>query len=246
MDEVSATLHAAFLDAYRPTVRRRLAAAGMAPPAGLEDALAAGAAWLGETLREILDAPFAEQRRSPLEVFQEAMRFPSAALESAGVVPPGRDPVAAAALPGDLFDLAPASSQDLGEAAWRAHLAWGAAKARTLQRPSVGLLSSDLMDSVSVESAAGAAGYAVVVWRDGAAAVEALAARHPAFAFVDLTHRDADEALRALAGAGVRVVGYGPHVDDFAMVRARSLGAADAMARSRFFRSIPDLLPVPA
>lgn len=62
--------------------------------------------------------------------FQQAMSFPTAALTAAGTTPPSRDPVAVNALPGDRFDLAPASSRDLGEEVWRAHIAWGMAKAR--------------------------------------------------------------------------------------------------------------------
>lgn len=243
MDEVAAALHAAFVGAYRARVLRRLAEEGVAAPPGLDEALAAGAEWLGTELHELLCLPFAEQRRSPLEVFREAMRFPTAVLDSAGVPGPRRDAASRETLPGDLYDLAPGSSQELGDEAWRAHLAWGAAKARAMSRPTVGLLSSDLMDRSRVESAAAAAGYAVVAWADAAAVSRALQARHPAVAFVDLAHRHADDVVRILAGGGVRVIGFGPHVDEFAMVRARSLGAADAMARSRFFRSIPDLLP---
>jgi hypothetical protein len=243
MDDVAATLHAAFLDAYRPTVVARLAAMGSVETAGLDEALAAGEEWLDEALRAVLAAPHREQRHSPLEVFREAMRFPTAALETAGVAPVERDPIARDALPGDLYGLAPASSQDLGQDAWRAHLAWGAAKARAVARPVVGLLSVDLMDRTRIESEATSAGFAVVMWADAVAVAEALHGRHPAVAFVDLTHGEADDAVRALAGRGVRVIGYGPHVDDFAMLRARSLGAEAALARSRFFRSIPDLLP---
>jgi len=35
-----------------------------------------------------------------------------------------------------------------------------------------------------------------------------------------------------------RIVAFGPHVDDEAMVRARADGAAAVMARSRFFRDV--------
>ncbi len=243
MDDIAAALHSALLAAFRRTVAARMAAAGIPEPDRFDDALAAGETWLDGALRAVLERPFPEQRRSPLEVFQEAMRFPTEALETAGVEPPERDAAAAAALPGDRYDLAPASSQDLGEEAWRAHLAWGAAKARAMSRPAVGLLSSNLMDRTRVEAAASAAGYSVLVWRDGSAVGGEQGARLPAVAFVDLAHEDADDVIRTLAGRGVRAIGYGPHVDDFAMVRARSLGAADALARSQFFRTIGDLLP---
>jgi hypothetical protein len=243
MDEIAAAVHDAFLAAYRPAVTARLAAAGITPPEGFDESLEEGRAWLHNELRGLLSLPFAEQHRSPLEVFQEAMRFPNEALAAAGVDPPERDATAAAALPGDRYDLAPASSQELGEEAWTAHLAWGAAKARAMSRPTVGLLSADLMDRSRVESAAGAAGYAVAAWGDAAAVAAAGRDRLPSVAFVDLVHPESDEVIRMLVEHRVRTVVFGPHVDDFALLRAKALGAADALPRSRFFRSIPNLLP---
>jgi hypothetical protein len=38
-----------------------------------------------------------------------------------------------------------------------------------------------------------------------------------------------------------RVIGFGPHVDDALLERARAAGI-DARPRSRFFRELPDLL----
>lgn len=102
------------------------------PPDGLDPALEEGRRWLGARLTELLSLPFSEQARGPLEVFQEAMIFPTRLLAEAGVATPRRDPVTAAALPGDVYDLAPASSRDLGEEVWRIHLLWGATKARAV------------------------------------------------------------------------------------------------------------------
>lgn len=122
----------AFVRAYPRHVAARCTALGVVPPSvAVQD----GAEWLRTELTELLELPFGEQRRGPLELFQEAMRFPTAAMEAAGVQPIDRDAVATTALPGDLFGLAPASSQDLGEEAWQAHLAWGAAKAQALSGP---------------------------------------------------------------------------------------------------------------
>ena len=63
-------------------------------------------------------------------------------------------------------------------------------------------------------------------------------------ALVDLEHGAASEAIAALAGAGVTVVAYGPHVDDVALAAARAQGAAEALPRSRFFARLPKLLPI--
>lgn len=119
----------AFVAAYRPFVIGRLAARGIDVPT---EALVDGESWLAAELEALLAQPFEEQRRGPLELFQAAMRQPTDALRALGVVPVSRNTVAEAALPGDVYDLAPASSQDLGEAAWHAHLEWGAAKARAI------------------------------------------------------------------------------------------------------------------
>ncbi len=257
MSEDSAAVHAAFVDAYEPYVTSILQARSLSEPPGWADALAQGRSWLDRTLQTLLELPAAEQRRSPLEVFQEALGFPTRVLAAAGLEPVERDPVAVRALPGDLYELAPASSQDLGEAAWKAHVAWGIAKAKAVggvvpvpsnpERPStkpvVALLGTDLMDRSRIEPVAQSGGLRLEVWRNPAAIEAGLEGSVPAILLVDLAHPAADEAIRAGSEAGVRTIGFGPHVDDVALVRARSLGATDALARSIFFRRLPELLP---
>jgi hypothetical protein len=226
-DPISERLRGAFVAAYRPYVEGILADRGLPPVLA---AVAEGERWLDETLAALLALPVREQPRSPLEVFQEALRFPTEALEESGVTPVSRDQVAEAALPGDRYDLAPASSQDLGEEAWRAHIAWGAAKAARIG-PLAVTFTRSLMDASRIEAAGAAAGFRVVTVRD----LGASPASGVVVAFVDLEHPDADEAVRHLTGVAGRVIAYGPHVDELAMVRARALGAADALPRSQFF-----------
>jgi hypothetical protein len=161
-----------------------------------------------------------------------------------------------AALPGDLLDIAPATSRDIGEEAWRAHVAWGLARAETIAgmvpRPAapagatVALVGTDLMDRTAIQSAADAAGFELVLWRNPAAVSDGIAASKPALALVDLSHAAAMDAIRALADAGVRTVAFGPHVDDHAMAAAQALGAEEALPRSRFFRRLPGLFPAGA
>jgi hypothetical protein len=231
----------AFVAAYRPRVLERLAELGVGTPAGFDEAMGAGETWLAERLGELVALPFSEQRRGPLEIFQEAMRFPTEVLEAAGLPPVARDEVTSTALPGDLYGLAPASSRQLGEDAWEAHLRWGAAKAarhRTPRLPRFGVYTANLMDRSRFD---GVAGWQAVAWRSLADLADPNPV--PPVCFVDLQAPDAEDAIRSLVAAGARVIAFGPHVDDVAMVRARSLGADDAMARSRFFRVFPDLLP---
>ncbi len=239
----AAALRRALVGAYAAHVTGRLEALGV-DATRHAGALEQGRRWLDESLAALLAQPWSAQRRSPLEVFQEAMRFPTDALEAAGVPAATRDAGQEAALPGDIYDLAPASSQALGEDAWRAHLAWGAAKARGLATSVVVYVGANLMDRTAIEQAAGATGLPVVV----ATTVEALAgvAGRAVRGFVDLTHSAADDAVRALAAAGVPIVAFGPHVDDFALTRARSLGADEVLPRSKFFRRLPELFPARA
>lgn len=131
---VESALRMQMVEAYGAWVRSRLGAIGLGAEVDdeMEAAIATGERWLDEHLGELLGLPFAQQPRGPLEVFQEAMRFPTRVLERRKVDPPHRDEVARSALPGDAYDLAPASSNLLGDEVWAAHLAWGAAKARAL------------------------------------------------------------------------------------------------------------------
>lgn len=135
MISTASDLMKAFVDAYAPYVRARAARLGLDVPPGFDDAIEEGRSWLETALPDLLARPFARQDRGPLELFQEALRFPTTALEQAGHQAVPRDEAVIAALPGDLFDLAPASSSDLGENAWRSHLAWGATKAAALTKP---------------------------------------------------------------------------------------------------------------
>ena len=135
MNPAAAELVSSLVAAYAPYVRDRVVRLGMEVPPDLDDAIEQGRRWLETALPDLLGRPFPSQDRGPLELFQEALRFPTAALEQAGHQPVPRDKLVANALPGDLYDLAPASSNDLGEAAWKAHLAWGATKAAAMTSP---------------------------------------------------------------------------------------------------------------
>lgn len=249
-------LHRAFVDAFEPYVRERVAEVlGDIDVAGLDEAIASGRHRLDEELARLLAEEPAEQRSSPLQLFQAAIEVPTTVLRHAGVPPTERDPAAEAALPGDVYDLAPASSRSLGDDAWHAHVSWGIAKAEavagmvlvTSPAGSVSavaaIVSVDLMDRSKFEAAAREAGYDLVVWRNPGAVESGIRQRRPAVVFVDLGHRAADEVLRLLVGASARVIAYGPHVDDIGLARARSLGADEAVPRSRLFTRLTRYFP---
>ena len=120
------------VDAYGAYVRAAVVQRIGRSPAGLDEALGEGRRWLHDALECLLGRPYPLQDRGPLELFQEAMRFPTVVLQAEGCPPVPRDDLTRSALPGDLYDLAPASSRDLGDEVWRAHLAWGATKAAAM------------------------------------------------------------------------------------------------------------------
>lgn len=244
----------AFTAAFAPYVETRLAALGLdAAPIG--DAIEAGRDQAATALASWARRSPRDQRSSPLELVREALALPTAALAARGVEPVTRDTDQATALPGDHYDLAPATSRDLGDEAWRAHVAWGISRAEEVAglvpRPAVevdaaafaALVSTDLMDRTRIVEAGAAAGCEVVVWRNPAAIDKGLAEGAPVVAFVDLAHVAANDAIRLLVGAGVRTIAYGPHVDDLAMAAAGALGAAEVLSRSRFFKRLPGLFP---
>jgi hypothetical protein len=220
-----------FVAAYRPYVLSRLEELGIAVPPGMTDSLDKGERWLGAALEEMLVRPYPEQRRGPLELFQEAASFPTEALIEAGIAPVDRDPVAVSALPGDLYDLAPASSQSLGEEAWKAHLTWGAAKAAALTSGAergILVVSANLLDRSRIESAIKSSGLNV------ASSGDASVTR----ALVDLSAPGAIDRIKELAAHGVDVIAYGSHVDTATLEAATAAGATETLPRSVFFRRL--------
>lgn len=134
MNVPSQALHDALVSAYRPWVIHLLEQLGVESDERLAGTMDQGEAWLGETLEELLGQPYASQRRGPLELFQRAMRFPTAVLVERGLDPVERDPGAERAIPGDIYDLCPASSAMISEEVWQTHLAWGASKAAAMRQ----------------------------------------------------------------------------------------------------------------
>lgn len=236
VDSLAADLLDALTSGFEPFVIDRLTARGL-EPAEFGPAVAESSRSLRRELGALMEIPYSAQDSAPLEVVRRCLRPLTEALLEAGVEPPGRDTGQARVAPDDPFDLGPASAADLGEAALQASLAWGAAKAVDATRPLVVVVSANLMDIARFEAAASGAGYRLAVAEPGSTVADAVVA------FVDLESAGADEAISSLAEAGVKVVGYGPHLDDMAMVRARTLGAGVAEPRSRVLKNPAVFLP---
>lgn len=249
-------LHTALIAAYPEWVRSRLDQHGIVAPATMPSAIETGRRALARRLEVLLSREPSLQTETPLELFRAALSAPTEALALAGVAPVARDAAQRAALPDDAYDLAPGSSEELGEDVWAAHLAWGVAKAEAVagmvparptptgggERPQAVLVSTDLMDRSKLQSVAEDAGFELVVARNPAAVADAVE-RRPLIAFVDVTHPAADDAIRSLSSVTRRTIAFGPHIDDVALIRAKTLGAADAVPRSRFFSKLRAWFP---
>jgi hypothetical protein len=94
----------------------------------------------------------------------------------------------------------------------------------------------DLMDRSKVS---GAAPGATFVASPGALAEAAAGAD---VVVVDLGRPGVLDVLPALAATGVRVVGFGSHVDRDTLDAARTAGCTEVLPRSAFFRDLPALL----
>lgn len=221
----------AMTTAFRPYLMSRIREHDY--PALDDSVLDAAVTTLEAELSELLAQPARLQRRSPLEVLQGACAGPNQALAESEIEPPARDPMASQALPGDIYDLAPASSSELGETVWQAHLAWGLAKAAEMKQPVAVLLTGNLLDRSRLEPIFGSHGL-VLRTTDDLADFEKLLAGAPIQVVIDLSHPAAEKAITA--AGDTRVIAFGPHVDEEAMARARMLGADQVLTRSSFFR----------
>jgi len=188
-------------------------------------------------LQALLVRRFDLQAETPMEVIRNAVAPLVAVLARSDAPDSTAGDEVGSIQPGVPYGLAPASPAELGDEVLAASLAWGIEKARALTRPLAIVVTANLMDSSRFEAAIESQGYRVDVQRTPDASGK------PLVAFVDLDLGDSDDAIRALVAAGVRVVAYGPHVDDQALVRARTLGAMSAEPRSRVLRNPAEFLP---
>jgi DNA-binding response OmpR family regulator len=98
------------------------------------------------------------------------------------------------------------------------------------------VLSDDLLDGSRIAGHAKAAGLEAITCRDSAALRVALG-RRPALALIDLHNPGlaVEAVVPELLAAGVRVVGFGSHVDVARLKAARAAGCDEVLPRSAFF-----------
>jgi DNA-binding response OmpR family regulator len=101
------------------------------------------------------------------------------------------------------------------------------------------ILSDDLLDSSRIAGHAKAAGFEAVTCRDSTSVLAAIS-HGPRLALVDLHNPglDVGEIVPILRGAGVRVIGFGSHVDVNRLKAARSAGCEEVLPRSAFFEGL--------
>jgi len=105
---------------------------GTADPAVVDQARTAGErvrAEIGSAVRHLLSLDVDAQHTNPLSVVRSAVRYPTEVLHAAGVPAVQRDEFAERAFPDDVYDLSPASFDDVDPSLHEPGLVWGAAKA---------------------------------------------------------------------------------------------------------------------
>ncbi len=103
------------------------------------------------------------------------------------------------------------------------------------------VVSADLMDRSRFQASAD--GIDLTVIRSASALVDrANELTSTDRVLLDLGGRGALEAIPLLTATGATVIGYGSHVDEALLTTARDYGCAEVLARSVFFRRLPELL----
>jgi hypothetical protein len=119
----------------RSAVRLVAAHRGEVTPEVEEAARAAGQQArdeVGAELRAFLALDVDDQRTNPLAILRDAVRYPTALLQEAGIPPVQRDEFKERAFPDDVYDLAPATWKDVDPALQEPGIIWGAWKAKTV------------------------------------------------------------------------------------------------------------------
>jgi len=231
VDDVAEAMRGAFREAM-PAYLAAVLEALEIDPAGHEERLTAAAAQVWDELA-VFTRPFEQQDRSPMEVMRAVA---VATIED--IAGP------------EVRFAGPASSIELGETAWQAHLAWGTAKAKAVapsvrrgagSRPRCAVFVSRSIRS-SVEEAVEACGYEVVRVRRPAQLMESPS--RPQLALVDLGREGAFEVIATASRAGSMPIAIGTAVTDMLAASAKAAGARRVGELERFLDDPCGVLPV--
>ena len=200
----------------------------------------------GETLfaiAQLLETDIDDQWTSPLEMVRSLVAPITEGLDSLGAKIVPRQPGTAELYPDDRFALTPATFADVHPDLHEPGLAWGAAKAHIhLKRhgspaqssdPVVVVFAPDLGDRSRFDA------FAVTHVRSAGKLAEFAQSAEPDLVIVDLDRTSAPADFRI---DNAHVVGFGSHVDTDRHEDALEAGFDAVMARSIFFRRLPELL----
>jgi DNA-binding response OmpR family regulator len=106
----------------------------------------------------------------------------------------------------------------------------------------------DLLFSSKIRAAAEAAGATIFFARGRDTVAGAVRDKSPELILIDLEGRSGDaiemiRLMRAEAGAGTRIIGFGSHVNVERLDAAKQAGCDQALARSAFVNILPRLFP---
>ena len=225
VDDQPQTLRSALVSAYPTYVASWARDHGVEMDPVIADAVVEGSEVLDGLLSTFERTDPVDQRRSPLELFREALRPVDRALRTVQVpIPESGGTVRMATW--DDYGLSPGSSQVLGPAAHDAHLRWGIERVALMTRPPI-LLVGDATGrlQVAIENA----GY-----RRGGPG--------DTIAVVDVDAADV-AAIRELSESGSHVVAVGDSVNDLTTPGLLALGAAVVVEMGRFVADPAEHLP---
>ncbi len=197
-----------------------------------------------ETVTELirlLDSDIDDQWASPLEVVRSLVPALTAELEHLDAPAVPRDPRSIELMAEDVYALTPATFADIDSSLHHLGLAWGAAKAHVHLRrhaqedpsPVVVVFAPELGDRSRFDS------YDVTHVRSAGKLAEFSESTEPDLIIVDLDRTSAPADFRL---DNAHVVGFASHVETERHDVALEAGFDAVMARSVFFRRLPELL----
>ncbi len=192
-------------------------------------------------LSRLLDSDIDHQWSSPLEIVRSLVPALTAELHELDAPAVPRDPRSIELMAEDVYAVTPATFADIDASLHPLGLAWGAAKAHVHLRrrapveptPVVVVFAPELGDRSRFDS------FDVTHVRSAGKLVEFAESTEPDLIIVDLDRTSAPADFRL---DNAHVVGFGSHVETERHDVALEAGFDAVMARSVFFRRLPELL----
>ena len=192
-------------------------------------------------LTRLLDTDIDAQWCSPLDVVRTLVPVLTDTLDQLGAAARPRDARSQELMPDDIYAITPATFADIHPSLHEPGLGWGAAKAHVHLRrhgtdarpPVVVVFAPELGDRSRFDH------YQVTHVRSAGKLAEFATETEPDLVIVDLDRTSAPADFRI---DNAHVIGFGSHVDTDRQDAALEAGFDAVVARSVFFRRLPELL----